>query len=75
MNFQDRAKRVEALDAIKQRAEKMASEVDDPFLVRNFISEAKQELAYELPDEEAFRKAVSATKKYKQKPPNSKENM
>ena len=71
MDLQDKAKRVEALEAIKSRALKMASEGDDALDVRGFIQDAKQELAYELPDEEAFRKAVSATKKYKSKATNS----
>lgn len=71
MDLQDRAKRVEALDAIKKRAVKMAVEGEDAFSVRDFISKAREELAYQLPDEEAFRKAVSATKKFKGRSSNS----
>jgi hypothetical protein len=35
--------------------------------VRDFVSNAKKELAYELPDEEAFGKAVKATMAYRRK--------
>jgi uncharacterized protein YpuA (DUF1002 family) len=75
MDLQDKAKRVEALEAIKSRALKMASEGEDSLGVREFIQDAKQELAYELPDEDAFRKAAAATMKYKGKSGKSKENM
>ena len=33
--------------------------------VRDFIDEGKKELAFNLPDEDAFKKAVSAAKAYK----------
>jgi hypothetical protein len=35
--------------------------------VRDFVTSAKKELAYELPDEEAFKKAMNATLAYKRK--------
>lgn len=61
-----RQKRVEALEKIKDKAMGLAKEGRDSFEVRDFVTEAKKELAYQLPDEEAFRKAVSATQKYMQ---------
>ena len=33
--------------------------------VREFIEDGKKELAFNLPDEDAFRKAVGAAKTYK----------
>jgi hypothetical protein len=60
-----RQKRVEGLEAIKNKAMKMASEGFDPFEVRNFVKDAKETLAYELPDEDAFQKAARVTLGYK----------
>ena len=62
-----RQKRVEALELIKNKALDMAKEGRDSLEVRDFVTNAKKELAYELPDEEAFRKAVSATRAYQRK--------
>ena len=62
-----RQKRVEALEAIKNEALKRALEGKDSFEVRDFVTSAKKELAYELPDEEAFKKAMNATLAYKAK--------
>ena len=62
-----RQKRVEALEAIKNKAMKMAEGGEDSFAVRDFVTSAKKELAYELPDEEAFGKAMRATLAYKAK--------
>lgn len=62
-----RQKKVEGLEAIKNKALEMAKEGKDSFEVRNFVTEAKKELAYELPDEDAFKKAMSATLAYKSK--------
>ena len=62
-----RQKRVEALEMIKDKALGMAQTGSDSLEVRNFIADAKKELAYELPDEEAFKKAVNATKAYMSK--------
>ena len=62
-----RQKRVEALEKIKDKALQMAQEGKDSFEVRDFVTSAKKELAYELPDEEAFQKAMSATLAYKAK--------
>ena len=60
-----RQKRVEALEKIKKHALERAKGGADSFEVRDFVTEAKKELAYGLPDEEAFRKAVKATQAYK----------
>jgi len=62
-----RQKRVEALESIKNKALDMAKAGKDSLEVRDFVSEAKKELAYELPDEEAFKKAVNATMAYQRK--------
>ena len=43
----------------------MAKEGKDSLEVRDFVTNAKKELAYELPDEEAFQKAKAATLAYK----------
>jgi uncharacterized protein YpuA (DUF1002 family) len=67
MDAGTRQKRVEALEAIKNKAVDMAQKGSDSFEVRNFVTEAKKELAYELPDEEAFNKAMNATLAYKAK--------
>jgi acyl carrier protein len=67
MEFEKRAKRVEALEAIKNKALSMAQEGADSLDVRNFVIDAKKELAYELPDQEAFDKAMKATLAYKAK--------
>jgi hypothetical protein len=43
-------------------ADKGASSMD----VRNFVSEGSKKVAYEIPDEDAFHKAATATMAYKQ---------
>lgn len=65
MDAGTRQKRIEALEAIKNNALKLAREGRDSLEVRDFVTEAKKELAYELPDEEAFAKAKNATLAYK----------
>lgn len=45
----------------------MAEEGRDSLEVRDFVTSAKKELAYELPDQEAFEKAKAATLAYKAK--------
>lgn len=67
MDAGTRQKRIEALEAIKNRALSMAEKNTDPFEVRDFVTSAKKELAYELPDREAFEKAMNATLAYKRK--------
>jgi acyl carrier protein len=65
MDVADRQKKVEGLEAIKGKALNMAKEGKDSLEVRDFVTNAKKELAYELPDEEAFQKAKAATLAYK----------
>ncbi len=60
-----RAKRVQAMEAIKDKALEMSVAGDDDLAVKDFINTAKRELAFELPDEDAFKKAVKATLKFK----------
>lgn len=67
MDAGTRQKRVEALEAIKNKAVEMAKRGEDSLGVRDFVTSAKKELAYELPDEEAFVKAAKATLAYKSK--------
>ena len=67
MDLQDQEKKVEALEAIKHRALVMAGEGADSLEVRDFITDAKKELAYELPDTEAFEKAARAAGRAKSK--------
>lgn len=67
MDAGTRQKRVEALEAIKNKALDMAKGGKDSLEVRDFVTSARKELAYELPDEDAFKKAVNATMTYKQK--------
>jgi uncharacterized protein (UPF0305 family) len=62
-----RQKRVEALEQIKKKAMEMAKTGRDSLEVRDFVTSAKKELAYELPDEDAFRKAVGVTQAYMRK--------
>ena len=60
-----RAKRVQAMEAIKEKALEMSVAGDDDLTVKDFINTAKRELAFELPDEDSFTKAVKATLKFK----------
>ena len=65
MDAGTRQKRVEGLEAIKNKAMEMAKSGKDSLEVRDFVTEAKKSLAYELPDEEAFKKAKAATLAYR----------
>ena len=65
MDAGTRQKRVEGLEAIKGRALNMAKEGKTDDEVREFIDEGKKELAFGLPDTEAFQKAVGAAERYK----------
>ena len=67
MDVGDRQKKVEGLEAIKGKAMSMAKDGKDSLEVRDFVTNAKKELAYELPDEEAFQKAKAVTLAYKQR--------
>ena len=65
MDAGTRQKRVEGLEAIKSKALQMAANGSTDGEVRDFIEDGKKELAFNLPDEEAFKKAVSAADRYK----------
>lgn len=67
MDAGTRQKRVEALESIKNKAMQMAADGSSSEDVRSFVSDAKVNLAYELPDEDAFTKAARATLAYKRK--------
>ena len=66
MNVEERKKKVEGLKAIKSKAINMAMKGDDSLEIRDFVGGSTKELAYELPDDEAFVKAVKASKKFKE---------
>ena len=66
MDIKDRKKKVEGLKSIKSKAMDMAMKGSDSLEIRDFVGGATKELAYELPDEEAFVKAVKASKKFKE---------
>ena len=53
------------MEAIKEKALEMSVGGEDDLSVKDFINSAKRELAFEVPDEESFRKAVKAAGKYK----------
>ena len=65
MDAGTRQKRVEGLEAIKSKALQMAADGSTDGEVRDFIDEGKKELAFNLPDEESFKKAVGAADRYK----------
>ena len=67
MDAGTRQKRIEALETIKNKALEKAQRGDDSLEVRDFVTSAKKELAFELPDTEAFQKAMNATLAYKAK--------
>ena len=65
MNVEDRKNKVKGLEAIKSKAIDMAMQGKDSLEIRDFVGGSTKELAYELPDDEAFVKAVKASKKFK----------
>ena len=65
MDIEDRKNKVAGLEAIKNKALEMAKDGSDSLEVRDFVTRAKKELAFEVPDEEAFRKAARASGKFK----------
>ena len=65
MNVEDRKNKVRGLEAIKSKAMDMAMSGKDSLEIRDFVGGATKELAYEVPDDEAFVKAVKASKKFK----------
>ena len=66
MDIEARKNKVAGLEAIKNKALDMAQQGSDSLEVRDFVSKAKRELAFEVPDEEAFGKAVKAAGKFKE---------
>ena len=64
MNVEDRKNKVKGLEAIKSKAIDMAMQGKDSLEIRDFVGGATKELAYELPDKDAFVKAVNASKMY-----------
>jgi hypothetical protein len=65
MDVQQRINKVQGLQEIKNKAMKMADEGAGALEVRHFVNEGAKRVAYEHPDEDAFRKAASATFAYK----------
>ena len=66
MDIASRKDKIAGLEAIKNKALEMAKDGKDSLEVRDFVTEAKKELAFEVPDEEAFTKAVKAAGKFKE---------
>ena len=65
MDIASRKDKVAGLEAIKNKALEMAKEGKESLEVRDFVTRAKKELAFEVPDEEAVGKAVKAAGKFK----------
>ncbi len=65
MDDKDRVKKIEAMQSIKSKAEKMLDGGEDPLVVRTFVDDSKTQLAFKLPDQEAFEKATKVAAKYK----------
>ena len=65
MDIESRKDKIAGLEAIKNKALEMAKDGKDSLEVRDFVTRAKKELAFDLPDEEAFRKAAKASGKFK----------
>ena len=66
MNVEDRKNKVRGLEAIKSKAMDMAMSGKDSLEIRDFVGGATKELACEVPDDEAFVKAVKASRKFKE---------
>ena len=54
MDIEARKDRVKGLEAIKSKALDMATQGVDSLEVRDFVSNASNELAYRNPDEDSF---------------------
>ena len=65
MDVESRQNKVDGLEAIKNKALDMAAQGKDSLEVRDFVTSAKKELAFQVPDEEAFNKAVKVAEKFK----------
>jgi hypothetical protein len=66
MDLEQRINKVKGLESIKEQAMRMADEGADALEVRSFVNEGAKRMAYENPDEDAFRNAAKATLAYKQ---------
>ena len=66
MDIASRKDKIAGLEAIKNKALEMAKDGKDSLEVRDFVTNAKKELAFEVPDEEAFSKAAKAAGKFKE---------
>ena len=66
MDIESRKDKIAGLEAIKNKALEMAKDGKDSLEVRDFVTSAKKELAFEVPDEEAFSKAAKAAGKFKE---------
>jgi beta-phosphoglucomutase-like phosphatase (HAD superfamily) len=62
MKPEDRAQRVVALTAIKDKAEELAGSGMDALGVKTFVAGARRKLAEEKPDPETYYKAAIAAK-------------
>ncbi len=62
MNPVDRAQRVVALEAIKEKATDLAKQGLDSLGVQTFVEGARKKLAEEKPDPETYYKAVMAAR-------------
>ena len=60
-----RRQRIEGLEAIKAKALDMTNQGKTDGEIRTFIQDGTKELAFAVPDEESFIKAVRAVKKFK----------
>lgn len=64
MDVQDRIKKVEGMEALRDAAIQMADQGEDASVIRGFIDEGKKELAYEFPDSQKYARAFNAASKY-----------
>ena len=65
MDDATRQDKIAGLEAIKNKALEMAQQGNDSQEVKEFVVDARKELAFAVPDEEAFRKAAKAAGKFK----------
>ncbi len=66
MDLESRKDKVMGLQSIKEHALDMVDKGKTPGDVRSFIVEARKALAFEVPDEEAFKKAVKVANIFKE---------
>jgi hypothetical protein len=60
MNPRERAEKIVALTAIKDKALNLAKEGADPVQVQTFVAGARKKLAEERPDPDTYRQAAGA---------------